>query len=486
MNFFEALEKISKEKGGPLCVGIDPRIELSADRKSSYEKLVSYGKRVVDAVFPYAAAFKPQLAFFEQHGSSGWDALFEIVRYIRSADPYFPVIFDAKRGDIGSTAEAYAKAFFASDSGPAALTLSPYLGRESVEPFLEFGNAGAFVLCRTTNPGAGIIQEKTFGDGTPLYLYMADEILSWDNKKLGLVVAGNDIEVLAAVRKRHENAWFLAPGIGAQGGSAEEAVAAGARSDGFGVLVSASRSVADAENPAAAAEKLKEELDSARAKFLASKVSGSPAYSIRSSSGKVLSESEKKEFLESFYKTGAFKTGNFTLKSGIKSPFYLDLRRLGSDPEVLKLTGKAYAELINKTDAALIAGIPVAALTLAAAASMETGRRLVYPRLEKKKHGSGAVVEGIWDKGDSAVLLDDLITTGGSKKEAVEVLVQAGIKVTDLVVLVERGRQGRKDMEELGINLYSWISLEEIIQAGIDGGHLDKKTADEVSAFVHG
>ena len=485
MNFFESLEAAARTKGGPLCVGIDPRIDPS---DSSFDDLCAYGRKVVDACAPYAAAFKPQLAFFERHGAAGWKALDAILDHIGSLDPDYPVILDAKRGDIGSTAEAYAQALL-DRPGCIAVTLSPYLGAESAEPFLKRTDGAAFVLCRTTNPGAGRLQERRMDDGTPLYLAFSDEILSWNpdpaRQAVGLVVAGNNPSILASVRRRHADAWFLAPGIGAQGGRADEAVAAGARADGFGILASASRSVADAEDPGAAAEELRDALDDARAEFLRGGDGGeSGRRTADSDSRSVLSSDERRELLEGLFRIGAFRTGEFTLKSGKLSPFYIDLRRISADSRILSLTGRAYAELLNGIDADHVAGIPVAALPLATAAVIATGRSLIYPRLEQKAHGSGARVEGIWKEGDSAVLLDDLITTGGSKHEAAGVLRNAGITVKDLVVLIERGSEGRRDMAEAGIRLKAWAGIEDLLEAGLAAGMIDDDMADRVRKFA--
>lgn len=482
MTFIESLESAIQVKGGPLCVGIDPR---TAPGEASFDALRDEGRRVVDACHPYAAVFKPQLAFFERHGSAGWDALEAVLTHIQGIDPNYPIILDAKRGDIGSTAEAYAQALL-DRPGCIAVTLSPYLGAESIRPFLQYKDAYAFILCRTTNPGARKLQERRLDDGRPLYLAIADEALSWNPEpakpQIGLVVAGNDARVLRAVRERQPDTWFLAPGIGAQGGRADEAIAAGARADGNGLLVSASRAVANAENPALAAREFRDALEGGRRRLR----EAPPRFAHRRESSEIMgiSADERGQLLEGLFRIGAFKTGEFTLKSGRKSPFYIDLRRIGGDPHLLKLCGRAYASLLKNLRYKHIAGIPAAALPLASAAALITGSSLIYPRLEKKRHGSGARVEGAWAPGDEAVLLDDLITTGGSKLEAAAVLREAGLKVANLVVLIERGAGGRSGLEEAGISLQSWVSVEELLQAGLDFGFVGEEMADRVHEFI--
>ncbi len=481
MTFIESLESGTLIKGGPLCVGIDPRIKPS---EASFGDLKSFGCRIVDACHPSAVAFKIQLAFFECHGADGWNAMEAVVRHIQEIDPNYPIILDAKRGDIGSTAVAYAMAFL-DRPGSIAVTLSPYLGEESIAPFLEYTDAFAFILCRTTNPGARILQEKRLENGRKLYLELADEVVSWDKDEkkphIGLVVAGNDPDALRAVRERNPHIWFLAPGIGAQGGEAKPAIAAGCRSDNLGVLVSASRSVTDSRDPAQAAMELKDILDEARM----SAQSGKEGFA-QGRRDFALSDEEDRKLVEGIFRVGAFKIGEFRLKSGDLSPFYLDLRRISANPSLLRLCGRAYATLLDDLSYDHVAGIPVAALPLATATVLCTGDSLIYPRLEKKTHGTGTRIEGVWHSGEKAVLLDDVITTGGSKLEAADLLRKSGLEVKCLVILIERDLRGRIEMEQADIRLKSWKTVEEFLRIALAIDLVDADTFHRVLRYLEG
>lgn len=439
MTFFERVEEAWKNKGTLLCVGLDPRLPPGGDP----ELLYSQSMRLVEATLPWAACFKPNIAFFEAHGAAGMAALARLIHDIPSEAP---VLLDAKRGDIGSTAEAYAAACFAS-LGADAVTLSPYLGRDSVDPFLAYPDKAVFVLARTSNPRAGVFQDLPVG-GTALYEAVAAEAVTWSDR-VALVAPGNDPVSLAAVRAAAPDAWILAPGIGAQGGTIASAWAAGARDDGSGLIPVAARSVADAPDPAAAARALAEDLRKAVALSAGGR---------RPKRDQAL----KKRIMRGLADSGCFRTGDFLLKSGKRSPFYVDLRRVISDPGLLSAVANAYAMLAGGLEFDRVAGIPAAALPLATATALRLGKPMVWPRMPVKDHGTGNRVEGDFKPGERVLLLDDLITTGSSKLEAIAILRDEGLVVEDLAVLIERGRQGRVDMDAQGVRLRAFFHIREL------------------------
>lgn len=471
MTFFEKLETVCREKDTLLCVGLDPRVDVKKGPGAALKAIVKQNKHIIEETLPYTACYKPNIAFYEAYGPEGLKALSETLSFIPRE---VPVLIDAKRNDIGSTAQAYADSlidFYKAD----AVTLSPYMGRDAVDPFLEKGeNHGVFLLCRTTNPGAGAIQDlqvrKPGGEFEDLYIATARECISWGSQ-VGLVVAGNDTEALKKVRAACPDTWFLTPGIGTQGGDMLEAVSAGCRADGLGILPNVSRSVAGAANPGKAAKEFRDKLNDARARRVT--VAGSSVKDLR-----------KDKIMKGLIKTECFKVGEFTLKSGKKSPFYIDLRRTSSDAALLAEVARGYAELIKDLDYDRIAGIPVAALPLATAVSLEAGIPMIYPRMTMKEHGTGNRIEGEYKKGEKVLLLDDLITTGKSKVEAIEILREAGLVVEDLIVLLERGVQGRKDMEAAGINLHSYAHVKELLKPCHDLGLIDETQLKEMLEYA--
>lgn len=228
--FTDRLAEAVRRKG-PLCVGIDPRLESlpkSLRDKPPAEAFEAFGLRVLDLVAPFAGVVKPQAAFFEQFGPAGFAAMGSILKLAKELG--FVTILDAKRGDIASTATAYAEAAFGPTWDADSLTVNPYLGADAVEPFITTARAsgrGIFVLVRTSNPGAGLFQDLVC-DGRPVYRHVAEAVVKWNanHGDVGAVVGATHPAELRELRAAMPGVWLLVPGYGAQGGTAADVKAA--------------------------------------------------------------------------------------------------------------------------------------------------------------------------------------------------------------------------------------------------------------------
>lgn len=251
-----------------LCVGLDSDPSLFPAHLKSYENpIFEFNKAIIDATSQYAVAYKPNLAFYEAEGAKGWEQLEKTVEYIRRKDSSAFIIADAKRGDIGNTASRYASAFFERMDFDA-VTLAPYMGRDSVDPFLKFDNKWAVILALTSNPSAtdfetmNIVSDDINAANTPLYRKVIETAMGWGTSDNIMFVAGaTRPEKLGEIRQYCPDHFLLVPGVGTQGGTIAEVAKYGMNSQ-CGLLVNMSRNIIFAgkgkDFDSVAAEKAKE------------------------------------------------------------------------------------------------------------------------------------------------------------------------------------------------------------------------------------
>jgi uridine monophosphate synthetase len=462
--FFERLAK--RTESSLLCVGIDPPLETVPT-----EELFAFGRRIVDTTHEAACLYKPNIAFYEARGIEGLNTLRELIDYIHNAG--IPVLLDAKRGDISSTAAAYARAAFA-QWGADALTVNPLLGGDGVEPFTAHTDRGVFILCHTSNSGAKELQELDVG-GMPLYERIARLAGGWNTRgNVGLVVGATFPEVLKRVRMIVPEMWLLLPGIGAQGGDLDASLAAALSASGSGVLVNVSRGISDAADPRTTALAYRDRMNSAREKHARRAGKKAPPADA--------SHALADQIALGLQELGAIRFGEFTLKSGLISPLYIDLRLLVSDPKLMALVARALARLLEDLQFDRIAAIPYGGLPIGQAVAMACGRPLIYPRKEAKDHGTKNLIEGTCAAGETVVVLDDLITTGGSKLDAMAPLSDAGLKVKDVVVLVDREQGGRQELAAHGLVLHAVLTISELLDSLVRSGRISETVRSDVRA----
>lgn len=447
MSFTDLLDQ--RAKSTLLCVGLDPRARSAAAAKAECLALIK-------ATADYAACFKPNAAFFEAFGAEGWTVLREVIAAVPNG---IPVILDAKRGDIADTAAAYAASAF-DHLGAHAITVSPYMGLDALKPFLKHPGKAVFALCKTSNKASDELQGLTVAGGEPLFVHVARRASTeWaKHGAVGLVVGATHPAAIRQTRAAAPNAWFLCPGVGAQGGDLAATITAGLRHDRSGVLVNVSRAIAQARDPRAAAQQLRDAINLLRAPTAA------VAACLRDAK--------------------CVKFGKFTLKSGTVSPIYLDLRNLVAYPEVLQRVAVAYGTALQHLKYDRLVGLPYAALPIATAVAMHVKKPLIYPRREAKQYGTKAAIEGEFSKGDRVVVIDDLISDGGTKVEAITRLRDAGLHIAAIVVLVDREQGGAALMRKHGVDLVAVATLAQLLQGWRAMNTISDEQAEAVRAFM--
>lgn len=243
MNAFHSqLAAASAAAESLVCVGLDPEVErFPAHLRARPDAILAFNRAIIDATADLVCAYKPQIAHYAAVGAE--EQLQDTLRYIREKAPGVPIILDAKRGDIGSTAEKYAREAF-ERYGADAVTINPYLGRDSAEPFLQYADKGVVILCRTSNAGSGEFQNLQVGD-RKLYQIVAERVAGeWNSRGNCLLVVGATYPgELADIRARTGEMTFLVPGVGAQGGDVNEAVRNGRAKQGAGLVINSSRGI---------------------------------------------------------------------------------------------------------------------------------------------------------------------------------------------------------------------------------------------------
>jgi len=509
-SFFQKLEARVEEVNSLLCIGLDPHLKelfpqdsgASATLEQKCEAAFTFCKDIIEATLPYAACYKPNAAFFEALGVEQGNVTLKRVHDLIPSN--VPILLDVKRGDIGSTAAAYAEACY--DHLIAdAVTLSPLMGWDSVAPFVtdKYSQKGAFLLCKTSNPGSNDILALTLQNGETVFEQIAKLAGQWSanhSAQLGLVVGATDADALAKSRKAGgSKVWILAPGVGAQGGDLEAAAKAGLNEKGSNMLIPVSRGISKAKDRAAAAKELWEMINQVRATINGS----SPA---DASSSEI--QTYQKEFLEFSLQEGVLKFGSFVLKSGRTSPYFFNAGLFADGAALFKL-GKSYAsaimaakELVDGNGGVQFdvifgpayKGISLGAVVCAALYSdFGVNVGFAYNRKEKKDHGEGGSLVGAsMADGKRVLVIDDVITAGTAIRESHAMLQEIGAKMVGVAIALDRAEKRSLDdpvsavqavARDLGIPVVSIVSLPQLQQFLEKSPNYGKAVLDSVTAY---
>jgi len=473
-SFHEKLKARVSAVDSLLCVGLDPSPQMITGKgKTPALAALALNRRTIAATEDMACAYKPNIAFYEALGLPGFGVLTETLAMIPDD---IPVILDAKRADVGSTSEGYARFVF-DVLGVDAVTVNPYLGGDALAPFLARADRGVIILCRTSNPGARDVQDLN-ADGLPLYQRIAHLAQSWNTAgNVCLVMGATYPSEMAWARAYFPDMWFLVPGIGAQGGELEPAVRAGLNAEGEGIIVSASRAIMGAANPRAAAAEMRETINRVRQAVRREGESGAAAVAS-------LSTKQTEDLVLRLHDVGCVQFGSFKLKSGQVSPIYVDLRRTVADAGLLRMVARAYERLLTPLTFDRLAAIPYAGLPIGVAVALEMNRPLIYPRREVKSYGTGRAIEGVFKEGETVAIIDDLITTGASKVEALAPLTAAGLKVRDIVVLLDREGGGEAELATHGLRLHSVLTMTTLLDILVRRGRVSAGEHERVRTFL--
>jgi uridine monophosphate synthetase len=393
-----------------------------------------------------------QLGFIRKEG-------LELLQQTLKAIPaHIPIILDAKHSDL-NTSTIFARTVF-EEWQVDAITLSPYAGQDQVAPFLVYPGKAVFVLCCTSNPAAITLQHYPTTE-SPLYLQVVKESKTWGTpEQLGLEVGTTEPDVLARIRAVAPERVILARSIWAEGSDFAQILAAGLNASGDGLLIPIPQDVLASDNPSVAIRTLRDEINQARIQI----VRAGATCSVWLPDICLLNQNPHLDLILQLYDLGCIMFGNFVQASGATFPYYVDLRKIISNPQIFHQILNAYADILKTLSFDRIAGIPYGSLPTATGLALRLNYPMIFPRKEVKAHGTRRLIEGNFHPGETVVVVDDILISGKSAMEGAQKLKSAGLNVRDIVVFMDH-EQGVKDkLRENGYRGHAVLTISEITE----------------------
>jgi uridine monophosphate synthetase len=476
-NFCDKLLAAIESNQSLLYLALDSELEnlpaalsITGESTQSFvNDLLAKFKCAIDQTADLICACKLTLGFYQSLGIPGLELLQQILTII---PPYIPVILDAKHCDL-NTSTVFAKTVF-EDWQVDAVTLSPYAGFDQVAPFLLYPGKTVFVLCATANPSAAALQEYPTPEN-PLYLQLVRVSQTWGTpEKLGLEV-GVMPDVLARIRQAAPERLILVEGdIAEENDITEEndlaqLLAAGLSKNGEDLLLPIPPSLLAESNPRAGIQKLRDHINEHRLRA----IGGSPTCELWLPDVCFLQPEPHRDLILQLYDIGCVVFGDHVQASGAVFPYYIDLRKIISIPQIFHQIVSAYADILKDLKFDRIAGIPYGSLPTATGLALRMERPMIFPRKEVKTYGAGKLIEGHFQTGETIVVVDDILISGKSVMEGAAKLKSAGLNVEDIVVLIDH-EQGVKDKLQVnGYRAHSVLALSEIAQILYQANRID-------------
>ncbi len=473
MNFSDKLNAAIAYNNSLLFLGLDPNPEMmpvgsnsKRDTDSIISNLWDWLQFLITQTADLVCAYKPTLGFYQALGVQGIELLQQTLKAIPT---HIPIILDAKHSDL-NTSSIFARTIFA-EWHVDAITLSPYAGQDQVAPFLVYPGKAVFILCCTSNPGAIALQQYP-SDDSPLYLQIVKESKNWGTpEQLGLEVGTTSPDVLARIRAVAPERIILARSIWAEGGNLTQLLAAGLNANGDSLLIPVPQDILSSDNPVAQIQSLREEVNQTRVKV----VSDGYTCSVWLPDVCLLHQHPHMELILQLYDIDCIMFGNFVQASGATFPYYVDLRKIISNPQLFEQILSAYADVLKDLSFDRIAGIPYGSLPTATGLALRLNCPMIYPRKEVKAHGTRRLIEGNFYPGETVVVVDDILISGKSAMEGAEKLKSAQLNVQDIVVFIDHG-QGVKDrLKANGYCAHAVLTISEITETLYEAGRIDEK-----------
>lgn len=475
MSFIDKLTTAIIRNQSLLFVGLDPNPEMLPSRYHDRDLLEALGdwlEWTISETADRVCAYKPTLGFYLALGKEGLELLDRVLAAIPAE---IPVILDAKHGDLNS-ASVFAQTVF-DQWRVDAVTLNPYAGQDEIAPFLMHPDKAVFVLCRTSN-AAQALQEYP-NPKSPFYLQVVKEAKTWGiPEQLGLEVGTASVEVWQQIRAIAPERWILARSIWTEGCDFEAICTAGLNGSGDGLLIPVPLEVLSSENLSSDVRDLNQRIDRLR-----QQVSQENAKcDLWTPDVCFLEEHPYQDLILQLFDIGCILFGEFIQASGEVFPYYIDLRKIISNPQLFHQILNAYADILETLTFDRIAGIPYGSLPTATGLSLRLHHPMIFPRKEVKAHGTRRLVEGNFHPGETVAVVDDILISGKSVMEGAEKLKSVGLVVEDIVVFIDHERGVKDRLKANGYRAHSVLNLSEITEILGRSGRISPQ---QVESFSH-
>ena len=475
MNFFAKLDKAIAFNQSILVVGLDPNPEiihqLADAKKNPVDRLQSWLEWIIEQTSDRVCAYKPTLGFYQALGIAGLELLDRILQKIPDD---IPVILDAKHGDL-NTSTVFARTIFERWQVDG-VTLSPYAGQDSAAPFLVYADKAIFVLCHTSNSSAFALQEYPHPDN-PLYLEVVKQAQSWGTvEQVYLEVGTKRADIIQRIRAVAPERTILLRSIWAEKADFKQIIEAGLDRNGEGLLIPVSWDLLAKENLAHEIQQLNREVAKIK-----SEVIQSSTCELWTSNVCLFDRHPHQELILQLFDIGCLLFGEYIQASGETFSYYIDLRKIISNPQLFNKVINAYASILKNLTFDRIAGIPYGALPTATGLALNLHRPMIFPRKEIKAHGTRRLIEGNFYPGETVVVVDDILISGKSVAEGAAKLESADLKVEDIVVFIDHESGAKDRLAQKGYRVHSVLPISQITKTLYEAGRITAQQYQSVT-----
>jgi uridine monophosphate synthetase len=469
MNFFNKLNGAIAQNQSVLFVGLDPNPEMMPRRYQSHDTIDSlwnWLQFIIAATAQRVCAYKPTLGFYQALGAPGLELLH---RTLAVVPPQIPVILDAKHSDL-NTSTVFAHTVFA-EWGLDAITLNPYAGQDHVAPFLVYPEKAVFILCCTSNPAAVTVQQYPTPE-EPLYLQVVKESRNWGTpEQLCLEVGTTNPDVLARIRAVAPERIIMTRSIWSEGSDFHKILAASLNTNGDGLLIPVPQDMLAQDDLSEQIRFLQKNVNQAKMETHLD----SSSCSVWVSNVCLLDKHPLQDLILQLYDIDCIMFGNYVQASGAVFPYYVDLRKIISNPQLFNQVLSAYEKILKTLTFDRIAGIPYGSLPTATGLALRLHCPMIFPRKEVKAHGTRRLIEGEFYPGETVAVVDDILISGKSVMEGAEKLKSAGLKVNDIVVFIDHEQGVQNRLQENGYRGHAVLRMSEITETLYQAGRINEE-----------